>query len=106
MSYDKAYSRVKGFFGNEPNEILKQYYAEMDIGRPVLDIGAGQGRNSLFLARRGYTVDAIDPSRVAMETVANIAQEENLPVGVCQCGFETFVPQTDFYAVADRTPRL
>ena len=98
MSYDDAYKKVKGFFGTEPNEILKQYYSEIDDARPVLDIGAGQGRNTLFLARKGYTVDAIDPSRVAVETVANIARDENLPVSTCQCGFETFVPQTDFYS--------
>lgn len=92
MSYNETYGRVKGFFGNKPNDILKQYYAEMDLSRPVLDIGAGQGRNALFLARQGYTVDAIDPSRIAVDTVANIAQGENLPVSACQCGFETFVP--------------
>jgi cyclopropane fatty-acyl-phospholipid synthase-like methyltransferase len=98
MSYDETYGRVKGFFGNEPNEILKQYYGELDSTRPVLDIGAGQGRNALYLARKGYTVDAIDPSRVAIETIANIAEQENLPLSVSQCGFETFVPQTDFYS--------
>ena len=98
MSYDEAYNKVKDFFGNEPNEILKRFHGEIDSSRPVLDIGAGQGRNALYLARKGYTVDAIDPSRVAIETIANIAQVENLPLSVSECGFETFVPQTDFYS--------
>jgi cyclopropane fatty-acyl-phospholipid synthase-like methyltransferase len=63
-----------------------------------LDIGAGQGRNAFFLAREGFMVDAIDPSKVAIETISALAISESLPIRAYPCGFSEFVPQTDFYS--------
>ncbi|MFZ5981784.1 MAG: methyltransferase domain-containing protein [Candidatus Zixiibacteriota bacterium] len=98
MSYDSAYGQTDNYFGKNASRILVEYWQSLGKKRPVLDIGAGQGRNTLFLARQGLIVDAIDPSIVAIETIANIVAEENLPVSTCQCGFESFVPLTDFYS--------
>ncbi len=46
MTYDKTYKEIKNVFGSEPEEILKKYYERIEIANPILDIGAGQGRNS------------------------------------------------------------
>jgi len=46
----------------------------------ALDLAAGRGRNSLFLAELGFDVDAVDVSDVAVETVARHARERGLPV--------------------------
>ena len=43
----------------------------------ALDIAAGRGRNSLFLAELGFEVDAVDVSDVAVETVARHAREQH-----------------------------
>ncbi len=88
--YDQAYRDVPDYFGDEPTEILTKYFHLMDKARPVLDIGAGQGRNSIFLARQGYTVDAIDPSPVGLETIDQIAAKEHLLIQTCPVGFEDF----------------
>jgi cyclopropane fatty-acyl-phospholipid synthase-like methyltransferase len=98
MSYDETYKNTKNNFGAEPEPVLRNYYRRLDKSGPVLDIGAGQGRNALFLAREGFTVDAIDPSKVATETIATIAADEGLAIHSCQCAFDTFVPQVDFYS--------
>ena len=42
-----------------PSAIV-QKYAKLARGRKALDIAAGNGRNSLFLAHQGFVVDAID----------------------------------------------
>lgn len=42
-----------------PSAIVKQY-ARLSRGKKALDIAAGNGRNSLFLADQGFVVDAID----------------------------------------------
>lgn len=47
---------------------------------PVLDIGAGSGRNSLPLARLGYPVTAIEPSPSLAEILRNTAHEKGLRV--------------------------
>jgi SAM-dependent methyltransferase len=90
MTYDKTYKEIKDVFGCEPVEILKRYYEQIDRTRPVLDIGAGQGRNSFFLAKSGYTVDAIDPSRISIETINEIRKRENYKINAYQQSFDEF----------------
>jgi cyclopropane fatty-acyl-phospholipid synthase-like methyltransferase len=98
MPYDETYKNTKDAFGAEPELILRNYYHRMNKSQPVLDIGAGQGRNAFFLAREGFRVDAIDPSKVATETIYALAAQEGLPIHSYQCAFDQFVPQVDFYS--------
>jgi cyclopropane fatty-acyl-phospholipid synthase-like methyltransferase len=97
MNYDDAYRKSSDFFGTEPHDNLKKYFHLMDKNRLALDVGAGQGRNALFLARQGFTVDAIDPSQVAFDITARAAAEENLPVRIYCSGFEDFIPEKTPY---------
>lgn len=46
----------------------------------ALDIAAGRGRNSLFLAGLGFDVDAVDVSDVAVETIERYARERGAEV--------------------------
>ncbi len=98
MSYDETYKNTKNNFGAEPEFVLRNYYRRINKSRPVLDIGAGQGRNAFFLAREGFTVDAIDPSKVATEAISALAIREELSIHTHQCGFDKFVSQVDFYS--------
>lgn len=46
----------------------------------ILDVGAGSGSESLFLARLGFMVDAIDISEVAVQKLQQVAKEHHLPL--------------------------
>jgi SAM-dependent methyltransferase len=46
----------------------------------ALDVACGDGRNALYLAQRGYTVDAIDASSVAIGALRAAALERALDV--------------------------
>lgn len=47
-------------------------------GRSVLDLGCGRGRNSLFLAERGFDVIAVDKSEPAVTTLREIQAAEGI----------------------------
>jgi len=98
MQYDETYGSVEHYFGAQPERLLKNHYRKVDKSGRVLDLGVGQGRHALFLARKGYSVDAIDPSRVAVEMVSEAAAREHLPIRTYRCGFDAFAPQTDYYS--------
>ncbi|MGD9549220.1 MAG: methyltransferase domain-containing protein [Candidatus Krumholzibacteriia bacterium] len=67
-------------------------------GGTVLDIGAGQGRNALFLARRGFDVHTLEPSNVAATALGALAGRENLPFSVFTDPFGAFHPPVPSYA--------
>jgi tellurite methyltransferase len=55
----------------EPAGIVKEYHHLAPKGR-VLDLGAGNGRNALFLAKQGFDVIAVDVSDVAINGLAGV----------------------------------
>jgi SAM-dependent methyltransferase len=64
---------------------VPQEFTEFLAGRPAdslncLDLGAGQGRYSLHMARAGAMVRAVDYSRVAMAQLAGVARAERLAI--------------------------
>lgn len=52
-----------------PSEIVVRFYSQITPAR-VLDIAAGTGKNALFLGEKGFEVDAVDISDVAMDALA------------------------------------
>jgi SAM-dependent methyltransferase len=51
-----------GFFiiRNTPSLVCQELSYYMDLPGKVLDVGSGSGRNTMFFARMGYEVDAVD----------------------------------------------
>ncbi len=90
--YDSVYSDQEAYFGPEPNPLLVRFEHLLDIDGKILDVGAGQGRHALHLARKGFAVDAVEPSRVAAEKMNRIAERESLKLRAHSVGFESYEP--------------
>ncbi|AXR79183.1 class I SAM-dependent methyltransferase [Natrarchaeobaculum sulfurireducens] len=52
--------------GADVSPVLRSVLEALSVGR-ALDLATGGGRNALFLAARGWSVDAVDLSRVHLE---------------------------------------
>lgn len=77
--WDARYAGKARLFTDQPDETLVELATDLPPGR-ALDVGAGEGRNSLWLARRGWRVTAIDISGVALERLAAQAREHGLSI--------------------------
>ena len=64
-----------------PDADLVSATASLPAGR-ALDLGAGEGADSLWLARRGWQVTAVDQSPAAIDTLLRLAVDEALTVRV------------------------
>ncbi len=64
-------------FRAEPDETLVELVSSLSPGTAV-DLGAGEGRNSLWLARQGWDVVAVDASRVALDRLSQGAADDDL----------------------------
>lgn len=89
LTLEQAYenwvsTREPPLFGTEPDARVVAAAVEADDAtvHPVLDIGAGTGRNALALARRGHPVDAVELTPKFAETIASDAGRESLAVRV------------------------
>ncbi|MEZ5360748.1 MAG: class I SAM-dependent methyltransferase [Candidatus Zixiibacteriota bacterium] len=98
MSYDNAYKKTSSYFGDDPTDILRDHYMKIDTSRRILDIGAGQGRNALFLARNGFAVDAIDPAAEGLRQIQEIATKESLKIETIVTGFREFTADNAPYS--------
>lgn len=88
-------TRQPPLFGTEPDaRVWALADAAGDPGRcRVLDIGAGTGRNSLALARRGHPVDAVEMTPTFADSIRADAYREELDVHV--------IPRNIFVGSAD-----
>ena len=65
VPYADEYSPERLFWGTEPGSLVARHIALLQEGF-VLDIGCGEGKNAVYLARHGARVIAVDRSAVAL----------------------------------------
>jgi SAM-dependent methyltransferase len=86
--WDSVYQRGTGFSLKE-NGTLAAAIANEKPGR-ALDIGMGQGRNALFLARKGWNVTGFDVSGVGVEQANAVAKKEALQLDAQVADADTY----------------
>jgi 2-polyprenyl-3-methyl-5-hydroxy-6-metoxy-1,4-benzoquinol methylase len=72
----------KSPFGVTPDAMVTELARALPAGARCLDIGAGDGRNALSLAREGYIVDAIEPTQAFADQLERTANDRGLRVSV------------------------
>lgn len=71
--WNRFFTIDKPAFNTEPNAFLVSVVADRKPGR-ALDVGMGEGRNALYLAKLGWDVTGIDPAEKALALAAQRAQ--------------------------------
>lgn len=76
--WDERYSGERVWSGNA-NEALVAEVSDLTLGR-ALDVGCGEGADSVWLARRGWLVTALDISPKAVERTEALAADAGVTV--------------------------
>lgn len=83
MDYDYFYKENDFYFGLQPSPAMVRYISKYKVVPcKVVDIGAGEGRNSFFLAKYGFNVTAIEPSDSGAKKIFTYAQKEGIQVTI------------------------
>jgi len=87
VTWNKRFATDEYVFGTEPNEFLHEHAGAWASGTRALCVADGEGRNSVWLARRGIHVDAFDISDVAVAKARRLAAEAAVYIRftVCDC---------------------
>src|SRR3954468_19817688 len=73
-TWNRRFAQPGYLFGTEPNRWLHEQADVWQAGQRVLCVADGEGRNSVWLAQRGLTVDAFDLSEVAVRKARDFAR--------------------------------
>ena len=72
--WDARYAAADLVWSAGPNATVAALTADLPPGR-ALDVAAGEGRNAIWLAERGWDADALDFSRVGLDRAERIAAD-------------------------------
>ena len=76
--WDSTYSSDRDFFGKEASQLGRSALPVFQVhnARRILELGCGQGRDTLFLARNGMDVTALDYSESGLCRLKDRASSE------------------------------
>ena len=80
--YESDYLKEEYFWGIQPSMMCLKVLELMPPVRPlkILDIGCGEGKDAVFLARCGYDVSAFDISEAGLEKMRQLANKARVNV--------------------------
>ncbi len=87
--WDRYYGGQGPLLPNVPNAFLTRVVPGMKPGR-ALDIGIGQGRNSIYLARLGWDVTGFDISEKGLELAQKHAQDAGVRITTLKASMDQF----------------
>lgn len=91
QGWDERYQDAELVWSGEPNRFVAQHLAGLAPGDAV-DLGAGEGRNAVWLAGRGWRVTAVDFSAVGLSKARRMAFEAEVELATVVGDVETYEP--------------
>ena len=96
--WNERFDKEEFIFGKEPNEYLvEQTNQYLKPGNSVLCIADGEGRNGVWLAKRGMQVTGFDVSDIALMKANQFAKENNVEIQYSLCDTDGFDWQANAY---------
>jgi SAM-dependent methyltransferase len=79
QEWDERYREKELVWSAGPNVFVEEELADLPPGR-ALDLAAGEGRNAIWLAERGWEVEAVEFSPVAIDKGRALAERRGVDV--------------------------
>ena len=103
LKYEKVYKGQRHALGEPAKEFIS-FFESLQIPIKVLDLGCGQGRDALFIARLGHRVTGIDLSPTGIEQLVEDAEKEELQIKAEVADLTAYTPDAAYDIVLlDRT---
>ena len=78
IMFNAAYANRRPLFGNAPTECVVKLSSMLKSGSNIVDLGCGDGRDTLFLLGKGFTLTAIDLCENAISSLIQRAEVAGL----------------------------
>ena len=97
--WDQRYGERERIWSGRPNTALVDTVSPLPPGQ-ALDLGCGEGADSIWLAERGWTVTGVDVSATAIERASAEAAHRELPITWVAADLRTWEPAGRFDLVS------
>lgn len=97
--WEERYGKQDFHYGEAPSQFLTTYAHLLPKACTVADVGAGEGRNAVWLARQGHRVWAVEGSRAGIEKTQALADKYNVKVHATQSDLFVWHPDAPLDAV-------
>jgi SAM-dependent methyltransferase len=94
--WDRRYAEVENLWSAKPNRFLVAEVKDLEPGR-ALDLACGEGQNAIWLASRGWRVDGVDYSGVAIAKAQRRAGRERVDVDFAEHDLLEYEPEPAAY---------
>jgi SAM-dependent methyltransferase len=94
--WDERYGGRELLWKAEPNEFVAKEASDLPPGR-ALDLAAGEGRNAVWLAERGWEVTAVDFSPVGLDKGRKLAAHRGTQVEWVLADLSEWTPEPGAY---------
>jgi SAM-dependent methyltransferase len=94
MKWEQIYSEEPDLYGVEPSlpaQRAADLFKKENLAR-ILELGGGQGRDTLYFARRGFSVQVLDYTESAIRSITGIAKYVGLSSRVTATCHDVRVP--------------
>jgi SAM-dependent methyltransferase len=89
--WDERYSTSELIWTGQANQFVERHLADLVPGTAI-DLGAGEGRNAVWLAQRGWSVTAVDFSQVGLDKALRLADQHDVTIAVERADATTWTP--------------
>jgi SAM-dependent methyltransferase len=98
--WDERFAADEYVYGVQPNDFVRDAAATwLSSPQAVLDLGVGEGRNAVHLARQGHTVTAVDYSAEGLRKTERLAENEGVSVETLQADVREWNPDRAWDAI-------
>jgi len=95
--WEESYSNDKvSTFAKRPSIDVLEFFKDVEPGKTVIDVGCGEGRNSIYLAELGHNVDAFDISVAGVNKAKKIAVDNKVSVNFWVQDLAEFVFEKEY----------
>ncbi|WP_328664965.1 class I SAM-dependent methyltransferase [Streptomyces sp. NBC_00328] len=98
--WDERYRGGELVWKAEPNRFVEEELSDLEPTGRAVDIAAGEGRNAVWLAERGWDVDAVDFSAVALEKAERLAADRGVRLHAVRADLTAWAPDEAIYDLA------
>ncbi len=97
--WNTRYQASEYVYGTEPNAFVASQVHLLPEGTRIVELGSGEGRNAVYLARLGFHVTAVDYAEAGLEKTRRLAQTHGVEVETLHADVTSWQPEHTWDAV-------